>query len=160
MSKGWSLRDETFDTLLKVKIEICSETLRFLNNTLVVAPTPPLAKPTKVKKPFGKFTSLTQNQIVILFHYLRMHKCIGEETPNNLYAEYISELTGFSAEKIRQNLSHISSHENSEFLKTDYYAVKRVLDKVICSISADFEENSLQNLICTRTSTLNTLSCC
>jgi len=144
LSKGKRLRDETFDTLLKVKIEICSETLRFLNFNLGNISTPLIDKPLKVRKPIDKLTILTQNQIIILFHYLKQLKCIGNNMPKNLYASQISELTGFDVEKLRQALSHIdkksTSIESIKFSETDYHAVRRILDKVISAINADLEE--------------------
>lgn len=136
-----------FESLIKVKIEICTETIRLINyapviiiNQTVETPTQPNVTPSRIRirRPSEKLSDLTQNQVVILFHYLRENGYIGKDTTNTLYAAHISELTGFAAEKIRQDLSHISNNfksaDSREFLEYEYSAVKRALNKVIASI--------------------------
>lgn len=142
-----------FESIIKVKIEICSETIRFINFAQAIIINQPAETPTqqsntpkqvRIRRPLEKLTDLTQNQIIILFHYLRENGFVGKEMPKNLYAKQISELTGFAAEKIRQDLSHIGKQSNSlesgQFLEADYSVVRRSLDKVIASIRKDSEE--------------------
>jgi hypothetical protein len=143
-----------FESLIKVKIEICTESIRFINYAPVIIINQTVETPIKpnvtlsrvrIRRPSEKLTDLTQNQIVILFHYLREHGYIGKDTTNTLYAGHISELTGFAAEKIRQDLSHISNNfksaDSREFLDYEYSAVKRALNKVIASIEKYSEEH-------------------
>lgn len=151
----WSLLDK----LISVKIECCSEAIRFLdystlifNNQTEVKSQQPilhlepqtLSKPLKPKKQFEHLTNLTKNQVVILSHYLKELGYFGKEMPKSMYAQYISELTGFTSEKIRQSLSHISkesdSIESGTFQEVDYSFVKRSLKKVIDAIEIDSKE--------------------
>lgn len=139
------LNDSRFNHLIKVKTDVCMETLRFINYPIsnIEQFNSVNSRPIGKKKQIAKLTDFSQNQIVILFHYLREHRLIGEEMPKNLYAQHISELTGFAAEKIRQDLSHIGKKSNSlesgEFLEVDYSVVRRALDKVIATIKKDSE---------------------
>lgn len=141
------LNDSRFNSLIKVKTDICVETLRFINYPIsnIEQFNSVNSRPIRKKKQIAKLTDLTQNQIVILFHYLRENGYIGKDTTNTLYAAHISELTGFAEEKIRQDLSHISNNfksaDSREFLDYEYSAVKRALNKVIASIEKYSEEH-------------------
>lgn len=133
--------------LIAVKLDFCAETIRFINFQLPVLP---LSKeiapkvPERQKKPFETLTCMTQNEIIILAHYLRELGYIGKEMTKIEYAKHFSALTGFAAEKIRQDLSHISkksdSLESIEFLEKEYSTVRRALDKVIAAIKKDSDE--------------------
>lgn len=143
---GRLLKDSRFNSLIKVKTDVCVETLRFINFPIsnIEQFNNVNAKPIRKKKQIAKLTSLTQNQIIILFHYLKELGYIGKDMPKNEYAQHIAELTGFAAEKIRQDLSHISNNfkstDSREFLEYEYSAVRRSLDKVIAAIKKDSEE--------------------
>ena len=132
------------DKLISVKIDFCVETIRFINSPVFLTNSQGYKKKDKPKKLFENLTTLTQNQIVILFHYLKEHEYIGKGMTKNLYAEHISELTGFSAEKLRQGFSHVEKKSNSidklGFTEADYSVMRRALDKVSASIKKDSEE--------------------
>jgi hypothetical protein len=100
-------------SLISVKIEFCAETIRFINNPLFIIDNLVDKKKEKSKKSFENLTNMTQNQIVILSHYLREFGYIGKDMPKNLYADYISGLTGFAAEQIRQDFSNIDKKSTS-----------------------------------------------
>lgn len=138
-------------SLVSTKLDFCNEATRFLDYSTFIFSnrTEPKqnteeVKPPKQKKQLDNLTSLTQNQAVILFHYLRQLGYVGKEMPNNLYAQHISELTGFSGEKIRQNLSHIGkesqSLESVLFTEADYSIARRAMEKLITTIKTDSEE--------------------
>jgi len=133
-----------YKSLTSIKIEFCAETIRYINNPLFITNSQVYKKKEKPKKLFEKLTSLNQNQIVILFHYLKEHEYLGKGMTKNLYAEPISELTGFSAEKLRQGFSHVEKKSNSidklGFTEADYSVARRALDKVSASIKKDSEE--------------------
>ena len=148
----------SINKFMSFKIEFCAETIRFIdlssfmltshsevkNNIVEEQNNQVEEKQPKSKKKLENLTSFTQNQVVIFFHYLRELGYIGKEMPKNLYAQNISELTGFASEKIRQNLSHISkksdSIESGTFQEVDYSVVKRSLKKVIEAIEIDSKE--------------------
>ncbi|MBN1187454.1 MAG: hypothetical protein JXB49_34580 [Bacteroidales bacterium] len=133
--------------LIAVKLDFCAETIRLINFQLPVLPlskeTAPKV-PERQKRPFETLTCLTQNEIIILAHYLRELGYIGKEMTKIEYAKHFSALTGFAAEKIRQDLSHISkksdSLESTEFLEKEYSKVRRALDEVIAAIKKDSDE--------------------
>ena len=129
--------------LLKAKIEYCTEVINFIRNPPIIinnGDSKPKASSRKIPA-LEKQTILTQNQIVILFHYLRELKLIGIGLTNNVYAQHISELTGFSSEKIRQNLSHVNKDSNSvdsgRITDTDFNIAKRELRKMVDKIETD-----------------------
>lgn len=128
------------DSLFKVKYEYANETIRFIDNPLIIINNQVKLKQAKPKKPFENLTNLTQNQTVIMFYYLRRLGYIGKEMPNNLYAQHIAELTGFAAEKIRQDLSNIKDVDNDEFIEANYSYVQRVLTKVAATIKSETEQ--------------------
>jgi hypothetical protein len=137
-----------YKSLASIKVEFCAETIRFINNhQLFMLSNPINKKKAKPQKVYGNLTKFNQNQIVILFHYLREKEFIGIGMQKNSFADFISGLTGFAAEKIRQDLSHIDKKSNStdrdDFLESDYNAVRRGLDKVIASIKEVLEEKFL-----------------
>jgi hypothetical protein len=133
-----------YKSLTSVKIEFCAETIRFINNPIFITNSQVYKKKDKPKKSFENLTCLTQNPIVILFHYLREFGFIGKGMPKNLYADYISALTGFASEKIRQDLSNIDKKSNSsdsvDFLESEFSVIRRGLEKVIATIKKDSEE--------------------
>lgn len=130
----------TINFLLKVKIEYCVEAIRFINNPLILISNQVEQKQAKLKKPIDNLTCLTQNQVVILFHYLRKQELVGRGMPDKMYAQYISELTGFSNEPIRKDLSNIKNVDSIEFIEANYSAVRRVLDLVTNKIKTESEE--------------------
>jgi hypothetical protein len=140
------LEDSEFNSIIKVKTDVCMETLRFVNFPMQILQqfNNDNPRPIRKKKQIVKLTSLTQNQIVILFHSLKELGYIGDEMQKNIYAHHISELTGYAEEKIRQDLSHIVKNPDGtntvEFSEIDYSVVKRTLDKVIAKVKKDSEE--------------------
>lgn len=133
-----------YNMLIKTKIEYCVESLRFIKSPIELAiiqnsPNVKEGKSKKPKKSLDHLTKLSQNQIVILFHYLREQEIVGKEMPNTDYAEPITGLTGFSNEGIRKDLSNIIKAD-SEYIKLkaqDYSKVWRELDEVIKKIKAE-----------------------
>lgn len=149
----------SINQFMLVKIDFCNEAIRFLdystfiftntsgvknNNIEEVKNIQAEVKLPKPKKQLDISTNLTQNQVVILFHFLRQLGYIGKEMPKNRYAEHIAELTGFAQEKIRQNLSHIDkdsqSLESVQFTEVDFSVVRRAMEKMITAIKTDSEE--------------------
>jgi hypothetical protein len=132
------------DHLISVKIELCAETIRYINNPLFITKSQVYKKKEKNQKGFENLTNLNQNQIVILFHYLREFGYIGKDMPKNLYAESISVLTGFATEKLRQDLSHIekksTSTDSTDFIENEFSIVRRSLEKVIEKLKRDSSE--------------------
>jgi len=130
------------ERLISLKIEFCAEAIRFINYPIIVLP----AKKAEVKpkKPLENLTSLSQNEISILAYYLRELGYIGKDMTKIDYAKHFSALTGFAAEKIRQDLSHLSNRSSSvesiEFQEREYNRVRRALDKVIAAMKKDTEE--------------------
>lgn len=143
-------RKNTFpllDKLISVKIEFCSEIIRFLNFHLSVFTLQKKVEPKvseRPKKQFENLTCLSQNEVIILAYYLRELGYIGKDMTKIDYAKHFSALTGYAAEKIRQDLSHVSKKSNSlesiEFLEKEYSKVWRALDKVIAAIKKDSDE--------------------
>ena len=130
------------ERLISLKIEFCAEAIRFINYPINVLP--PKKIETKPKKTLENLTSLNQNEISILAYYLREQGFIGKEMTKIDYAKHFSALTGFAAEKIRQDLSHLSNRSSSvesvEFQEREYKRVKRALDQVIAAIKKDTDE--------------------
>jgi hypothetical protein len=127
----------SLDSLLNLKIQYCDRTISFLNDQAAKNPITKL-------KPKVTPTNLKQNQVVILFYHLRKLKYIGIDIDNKSYAQYISVLTGYAAEKIRQDLSHISSESYSVervlFQVSDYRGIIRELNKLIVAIDKDSKD--------------------
>lgn len=128
-----------YKSLSSVKFEFCAETIRFIDNQqLLMLSNPINKKKENPKKAYEKLTDFNQNQIVILFHYLRKAGCVGKGMQKNSYADFISGLTGFATEKIRQDLSHIDTNPDStntvKFSEYDYNKVLRALKELITSI--------------------------
>ena len=128
------------DSLFKVKYEYANETIRFIDNPLIIISNQAEQKQTKPKKPIDNLTCLTQNQVVILFHYLRKQELVGRGMPDKMYAQYISELTGFANEPIRKDLSNIKNIDSIEFIEANYSAVQRVLAEVTKKIKSESVE--------------------
>ncbi|MBN1183386.1 MAG: hypothetical protein JXB49_13930 [Bacteroidales bacterium] len=130
------------ERLISLKIEFCAETIRFINYPIIVLS--PKKSATKPRKPLENLTILNQNEISILAYYLREQGFIGKEMTKIDYANHFSALTGFAAEKIRQDLSHLGKKSNSlesiEFTQKEYKKVLRTLDEVISAIKKDSEE--------------------
>jgi hypothetical protein len=69
---------------------------------------------------------LSRPQIVLLFHHLQNLGMITKDLPNRTLAGCISEITGFTAEKIRQGLSSVSLYSkntDANFKPDDYSAL-------------------------------------
>ncbi len=132
------LKDFALIALLRTKTQFCDEVISFINN-----------QENRIKPRRHIDTNnpnrLIQKEVVILFYHLREAGLIGKNIPNNVYAQYISDLTGFEAEKIRQDLSNINneslSTDSERFQKSDYDGIKRKLEqKLIKAIVADYKE--------------------
>lgn len=128
------------ESLIKVKIEICTETIRLLNfskidNSIIAETNQVSANPVKIRKTYENLTNLTQNEVVILFYYLKEQGCIGNEMAKNLFANNISELTGFSAKGIRKGLSSIKKDtinaDSVYFTERGFSTVRREMEKVV-----------------------------
>lgn len=102
-----------------------------------------LVSSTKTRKIKEKDVELTQSQIVILFHHLRELGIISKKASNTILAQSISDMTGLSAEKIRQSLSSISSYSkniDADFAPTDYDAVNDKIKALQLVLEADLSE--------------------
>jgi hypothetical protein len=78
------------------------------------------------KKKKERKVELTQPQIVLLFHHLQNLGMIIKDVPNRTLAGHISEITGFTAEQIRQGLSSVSlfsKNIDANFKPADYSAL-------------------------------------
>jgi hypothetical protein len=131
-------KDFALIALLRIKTHFCDEVISFITNQEI------RIKPRK-QKDSNNLNRLKQKEVVILFYYLRDLELISKGMQNNEYAQYISDLTGYEAEKIRQDLSYIKnesqSNEGGSFQESDYDGIKRKLEqKLIKAILADYEE--------------------
>ena len=140
-NKIYFLEDAILRGLLKTKHDYCREAYSFVRSFIAFIPDPVEQKTLRARRPIENLTNLTQNQIVILFHYLRDFGFVGKDMPKNMYAEQISGLTGFAVEKIRQALSHIekesSSIDSVKFTEVDYSVIRRALEKIIAAIKSE-----------------------
>ena len=136
------LRD--INSMLKVKIDCCQNVIVLLRNLQSNISSPDKAKQSKRWKEHKKLTKLSQNQIAILFHFMRDLELIGNGMQKKEYAEIISSLTGFSSEKIRQKLSHIEKQSNSvesdQFKEVDFSITRRVFENIIAEIRTYTEQ--------------------
>lgn len=74
---------------------------------------------------------------------------IGNGIPKTVYSQFISDLTGYGAEKNRQDLSHIekeaSSTDRMRIQSSDYDEVKKSIGrKLLNAIIADYEDRFSQ----------------
>jgi hypothetical protein len=129
-------RYKNYIPLINIKIEYCDKIILFLSNIK-----------TETLKLSGKKksnSSLTQKQIVILFHHLHKLGYVGKGLNTDDLAIILSEMTGFSSTKLRQDLSHVKKESNSidseEFKDSDYTIIKRSLKRLIESIDKDQKE--------------------
>lgn len=132
------IKDPALNALLRIKTQFCDEVISFINNQEIRVIT-------KRQISQDNPNRLKQKEVVILFHHLRDTGLIGKNIPNNVYAQYISDITGYESQKIRQDLSNIKndsqSTDSQRFQKTDYDGLKRHLEqKVIKSILTDLKE--------------------
>jgi hypothetical protein len=132
-------KDFALIALLRTKTNFCDEVISFINNQ------ENRIKPRRQKDSKNNPNRLKQKEVVILFYYLRDLELISKGMQNNEYAQYVSDLTGYEAEKIRQDLSYIKnesqSNEGGGFQESDYDGIKRKLEqKLIKAILADYEE--------------------
>lgn len=123
--------------LVHVKIVYCDKLLDFISNIKTEV--------FKLKeKKSGTYTELTQKQIVILFHHLHDLGYVGKGMQNDELAGLISQITAFSADKIRQDLSLVKkdsrSVESYEFKDTDYDAIVRAIKKLLKRIETEQKE--------------------
>ena len=130
-------KDAAFNALIRLKTNICDEVISFITN-----------QENKIKSHGQRDNNhpnrLKQKEVVILFYHLRKLGLIDENIPNNVYAQYISDITGYESEKIRQDLSNIldesTSTDKLRFQQNDYEGIKRKLEqKIIKAIVADLE---------------------
>lgn len=131
-------------SLIRTKIGTCDAILNLFEIYLQSPTANTNEKQSKRWHNPDNLTVLTQNQIAILFHFLRELGFIGKGMQKNEYAEIISKLTGFSAEKIRQKLSHIenksTSTESVEFTEVDFRITSRVFGKIIAEIQTTVQQ--------------------
>jgi hypothetical protein len=132
------LKDFALIALIRTKTNFCDEVISFITNQEI------RIKPRR-QKDSDNPNRLKQKEVVILFYYLRDLGLISKGMQNNEYAQYISDLTGYQAEKIRKDLSYIKnlskSNESGSFIESDYDGVKRKLEqKLIKAIVADYKE--------------------
>jgi hypothetical protein len=132
------LKDFALIALIRTKTNFCDEVISFITNQEI------RIKPRR-QKDSDNPNRLKQKEAVILFYYLRDLGLISKGMQNNEYAQYISDLTGYEAEKIRQDLSNInkksSSTDKTRIQDSDYDGIKRALEKkLIIAISADKKE--------------------
>ncbi len=134
------IHNHLLNSLIKAKIQICADALRFINLASIPASSQPVQINVRTRKNFENLTNLTQDQVIILSHYLKESGCLGKSMPKNLFAAQISELSGFSSEKIRQDLSHIANPESYEFSESDYVIVRRFLKEMMEKIEQDCQK--------------------
>jgi hypothetical protein len=138
------LKDFALIALIRTKTNFCDEVVSFITNQDI------RIKPRR-QKDSENLNRLKQKEAVILFYYLRDLGLISKGMQNNEYAQYISDLTGYEAEKIRQDLSYIKnesqSNEGGSFQESDYEGIKRQLvQKLIKAISAVYKEKFNKDL--------------
>lgn len=82
---------------------------------------------------------LSRNQICLFIAYLRDLKVISNSLSDKAVSSCFHELTGFSAEKIRQKISGISKSERNQItdLEVNYDNLKEVLKSMIDRIEDD-----------------------
>jgi hypothetical protein len=82
---------------------------------------------------------LTRDQVALLITYLRELKVISNTLPDVAVANYFHEMTGFSAEKLRQKISGISKSEHNQItdLESNYNNLERILSSIINLIEDD-----------------------
>lgn len=142
------IHNHSLNSLIKAKIDICAETLRFINYSIIPvsskdeiqASSQPVSINLRTRKNFENLTDLTQNQVIILSYYLKKLGCLGKSMPKNLFATQIAELSGYSNEKIRQDLSHIANPESYEFSESDYLTVRRIVKKILEEVEQDCQK--------------------
>jgi len=87
---------------------------------------------------------LTQTQIVILFNQLKNLGMVGKNVSNTILAACISEISGFSKEKIRQALSNINpdsdSVDSDAFTENDFHRVKNKVEALKKNIQEEIED--------------------
>ncbi|MBW1613222.1 MAG: hypothetical protein JRJ57_04465 [Deltaproteobacteria bacterium] len=128
------LKYKNFYPLIDKKIDYCERALAFLSNLKTE-----ILKLRKTES--GKFTGLTQKQIVVLFFHLQKLGYVGKGIDKDDYAKLISEMTGFSFKQIRMGLSHIEKNSTSldkyKFSETDYTVTKKEVRKVLSAIDKE-----------------------
>jgi hypothetical protein len=87
---------------------------------------------------------ITQTQIVILFNQMKNLGMIGKNVSNTILAASISEISGFSKEKIRQALSNINpdsdSIDSDAFTENDFHRVKNKVEALKTNIQEEIED--------------------
>lgn len=131
------IHNHLLNSLIKAKIEICADALRFINLSTIPESSKPVQKNIRTRRNLTHLTDLTQDQVTMLSHYMRKFGCFGKSMSNNLYASYVSELSGFSSEQIRKDLSYVTNLESYEFSESDYIAVRRIVKKIVEEIEQD-----------------------
>lgn len=134
------IHNHLLNSLIKAKTQICADALRFINLVTIPASSQPVQINVRTRKNFENLTKLTQDQVIILSHYLKEMGCLGKSMTNKLFAAQISELSGFSSEKIRQDLSHIANPDRYEFSESDYVIVRRYLKEMTEKIEQDCQK--------------------
>ncbi len=127
-------RFSNLESLVNIKITYCDKVLDFISNIK-----------NEISRLSGKksglHTDLTQKQIVILFHHLHELGYVGKGITNDELAGLISQLTSFSADKIRQDLSLVKKEstgvDSEEFKETDYTILRRYIKRLIESIEKE-----------------------
>lgn len=132
------LKDMPFISLVKTKIRFCEDTIDFIEKQ-------GQKKKSQKAKNFSNQNLLKQKEVVILFHHLRELGFIAKGIPNNVYSQYISDLTGYTAEKIRQDLSNVNkestSVDSNRFQESDYEGLTRAIKRqLLPKIEAEYKD--------------------
>jgi hypothetical protein len=82
---------------------------------------------------------LLRDQVALLITYLRESKVITNSMSDIAVARCFHEMTGFSAEKLRQKLSGVAKSEHNQIsdLESNYDKLKSVLESIIDQIEDD-----------------------
>ncbi len=96
---------------------------------------------TKQRKSKKPDVELTQTQIALLFYHLQKLGILDKNVSKSVLSKSIADATGFSHEKIRQELSHVeikSNNIDSDVRDTDYHAINRKIKALYQSLEEDF----------------------
>ncbi len=142
MAIGKRIESSNYSALFQIKIDYCDKALLFLSNLKTE-----IFKLTKSNS--GRYTNLTEKQIVIFFYHMQNLGYIGKGIDKNDFAKLLSELTDYSFTQIRKDLSHIKKESQSldslEFKETDYTIINREIKKVLKAINKDAKDKFQPN---------------
>lgn len=119
-----------FKSLITLKISYCDKILLFISNIKNE-----VSK--LIRKGKGDYTNLKQKQIVILFSHMHKLGFIGKGMDKGELADLVAEMTDFSSNRIRQDLSNILDIDTLDFLQSDYSEVIKALNKIKSSVETE-----------------------